>query len=241
MYVPRRGSQDAAWRESHASSDVEGPGRYVRSVGYGTVQVLVRRGGPGSRSCIVGFVERADTMYNQVRCVTFHFFLSFFGFSVSPAPAAPGMNTPGWLRAAPGPTKSPWALTATLLGRPLPSSYMRSFFRRYLRRQMQAPVQIPAMPTTTTTMKMTHCQCVDSLERVRDEHARQAKGTYQSPPPCVEPLEPLFDEPLVDAGLAAFLPSQKPVNHCWRPFNPAASQLPAQTSAALVLRGWSTL
>ncbi len=29
---------------------------------------------------------------------------------------------------------------------------------------MQAPIQMPAMPTTTTTMKMTHFQCVESLQ-----------------------------------------------------------------------------
>ena len=139
-------------------------GIYARS---GMYNASVRRGEPGVRLGALGFVELTYAMHHQVRCVTSHFFLSFFGFSVSPpAPAAPGMNMPGWLRAAaPGPTKSPWALTATLLGRPLPSSYMRSFFLRYLRRQMQAPTHMPMIPTMTITIMTTHCTCVLSLER----------------------------------------------------------------------------
>lgn len=49
---------------------------------------------------------------------------------------------------------------------------------------MQAPIQIPAMPTTMMTMKITHCQWLESL----GSHIRHRLRldicckTYQSPP-----------------------------------------------------------
>lgn len=80
----------------------------------------------------------------------------------------PDENSPWLLEnllfpSTPAPTRLPWVLTATELGRPLPSSYMRSFFLRYFRRQMQAPTQIPTMPTNTMMIMTTHLMCISNL------------------------------------------------------------------------------